>query len=178
MYCAYTIGQSLTLIDTKVESKKLMQNFRASVDAVLFSGCETVNMDCSCQNSELKIMISFWSLWKMFCDFQVEMKLENDQRVVAIIPDDSDILDDVRMGGFKHQFQLVSRSCALACQCPMVECCLKRLFCDLKRLEFRISTQIHVRDMFTLVTTVLGELATLDLAKLCKTSLGNLTFFE
>ena len=42
-------GQSLTLVDAKVESKKLMQNFRTSVDAVLFSGCETVNMDCSGQ---------------------------------------------------------------------------------------------------------------------------------
>ena len=38
-------SQSLAPIDTKVESKKLMQNYRVKVDAILFSGCETINMD-------------------------------------------------------------------------------------------------------------------------------------
>ena len=50
------------------------------------------------KNSKSK-MTSFWSMWKMSCDVQVEMKLDNDQRVVAIIPGDPEILDDVRMGG-------------------------------------------------------------------------------
>ena len=57
-------------------------------------------------------MFSFWSLWKMFCDFLTNMKRDDEQRVAAILPDDHNILDDVRMGGFKHQFQLLSHSCA------------------------------------------------------------------
>ena len=63
-------------------------------------------------------MFSFWSLWKMFCDFLKGMKQDGEQRVVAIFPDDHDILDDVRMGGFKHQFQLLSRSCAFGMAMP------------------------------------------------------------
>ena len=64
--CVRMEGQSLVPVDTEVESKKLAHNFRASVDAILFSGCEAVNMDCHGQRSESKIMFSFWSLWKMF----------------------------------------------------------------------------------------------------------------
>ena len=112
-------GQSLEPVDAKVESKKLVNNFRASTDAVLFSGCETVNVDCHGRNSRSKIMFSFWSLWKMFCDFSTNMKQDEEQRVVAILPDDPpDILDDVRMGGFKHQFQLLSHSCAFGMAMP------------------------------------------------------------
>ena len=97
-------GQSLVPVDTKVESKKLTHNFRASVDAILFSGCEAVNMDCHGQGSESKIMFSFWSLWKMCCDFQIKMKHDDDHRIVAILPDDHDVLDDVRMGGSSANF--------------------------------------------------------------------------
>ena len=52
-------GQSLEPVDTKVEGKKLTHNCRASVDAILFSGCEAINMDCYGQGSESKIMFSF-----------------------------------------------------------------------------------------------------------------------
>ena len=111
-------GQSLEPVDTKVENKKLVNNFRTSTDAVLFSGCEAVSVDCHGRNSGSKIMISFWSLWKMFCDFLTEIKQDGEQRVVAILPDDHNILDDVRMGGFKHQFQLLSHSCAFGMAMP------------------------------------------------------------
>ena len=111
-------GQSLVPVDTKVESKKLTHNFRASVDAILFSGGQAVNMDCHGQGSESKIMFALWSLWKMSCDFQIKMKHDDDHRIVAVLPDDHDILDDVRMGGFKHQFQLMSHSCALGMALP------------------------------------------------------------
>ena len=55
-------GQSLTPVDTEVEAKKLSQNFRANADAVLFSCCETVNMDYGGQISESEVMTSFWSV--------------------------------------------------------------------------------------------------------------------
>ena len=75
-------------------------------------------MDCRGQGSDIKVMTSFWSMWKMFCDFQTKMKVDNEQSVVAIIPDDPDILGDVRMGGYKHQFEVVSHSCAFGNPMP------------------------------------------------------------
>ena len=39
-------GQSLEPVNTEVECKKLVDNFRTSTDAVLFSGCEAVSVDC------------------------------------------------------------------------------------------------------------------------------------
>ena len=87
-------GQSLEPVNTEVESKKLVDNFRTSADAVLFSGCEAVNVDCHGRSSELKIMTSFWSLWKTFCDFLFKIKQDGEQRAVAILPDDQNILDE------------------------------------------------------------------------------------
>ena len=31
-------------------------------------------------------MTSFWSMWKMFCDVQTKMKIDDEQCIVAIIP--------------------------------------------------------------------------------------------
>ena len=111
-------GHSLEPVNTEVERKKLVDNFRVSADAVLFSGCEIVAVDCHGRSSELKIMTSFWSLRKLFCDLLSKLGQDGEQRAVAILPNDQDILDDVRMGGFKHQFQLLSRSCAFGVAMP------------------------------------------------------------
>ena len=46
------------------------------------------------------------------------MKFNGDLRAAAIIPDDPDILDDVKMEGFKHQVQLISHSCAFGKAMP------------------------------------------------------------
>ena len=111
-------GQSLEPVNNEAEYKKLTDNFRTDTDAVLFSGCEAVNVDCHGRSSELKVWTSFWSLWKMFCDFLFKIKQDGEHRAVAILPDDQNILGDVRMGGFKHQFQLLSRSCAFGIAMP------------------------------------------------------------
>ena len=44
-------GQFLEPVNTEVEHKKLVDNFRTSTDAVLFSCCEAVNVDCHGRNS-------------------------------------------------------------------------------------------------------------------------------
>ena len=111
-------GQSLEPVNNEAEYKKLADNFRTDTDAVLFSGCEAVNVDCHGRSSELKIWTSFWSLWKMFCDFLFEIEQDVEHRAVAILPNDQNILGDVRMGGFKHQFQLLSSSCAFGIAMP------------------------------------------------------------
>ena len=157
-------GQSLTPVDTKVEVKKLLQNFRANVDTVLFSGCETVNMDYGGQNSGSKVMTSFWSMRKMFCGVQIKMKLNCDLRVAAIIPGDSDILDE----DSNVSFSWYPTHAPLAQPCLTAECYLRRLFCVHERLEFRISTRIHVRNMFTSVTAVSEKSAIQGLVKSCK----------
>ena len=111
-------GQSLEPVNNEAEYKKLADNFRTDTDAVLFSGCEAVNVDCHGRSSELKVWTSFWSLWKMFCDFLFEIEQDVEHRAVAILPNDQNILGDVRMGGFKHQFQLLSSSCAFGIAMP------------------------------------------------------------
>ena len=50
--------------------------------------------------------------------FWHQTRWRKQQRAVAILPDDQNILDDVSMGGFKHQFQLLSRSCAFGMAMP------------------------------------------------------------
>ena len=92
-------GQSLEPVNNEAEYKKLADNFRTDTDAVLFSGCEAVNIDCHGRSSELKVWTSFWSLWKMFCDFLFEIEQDVEHRAVAILPNDQNILGDVRMGG-------------------------------------------------------------------------------
>ena len=172
-------GQSLEPVNTEVENKKLVDNFRTSTDAVLFSGCEAVNVDCHGRSSGLKIMTSFWSLWKMFCDFLSRIKQDGEQRAVAILPDDQNILDDVRMGGFKHQFQLLSRSCAFGMAMPDGRMLSEKMILrSQKRSEFKISTRIHVRNMFMPVTAVLGESTIQDSEKLFRISLRSLMYLE
>ena len=90
--------------------------------------------DHSGQGSESKIMTSFWSMWKMFCDVQVKMKFNSDQG-------DPDTLDDVRMGGFKHQFQLVSHSCAFGIAMPDGRMLSEKIFLR--------SRKIRVQDFHT-----------------------------
>ena len=102
--------------DTEVDLVRVYRNFKTKVDSLVFLGCECKRLNG--QVREAQAMTSYWTAWKMFCRLSQKLGLNNEHIQVASLPNDLPIVEDVRMGGFKYQFEVGCLSCAFGKPMP------------------------------------------------------------
>ena len=133
--------RSLTYSDYEWDKGRIMKNFKHGSDALVFLGCECQSKYVTATLKPHQAMTSFWTTWKLFCDLSKQLKLDDDQNRIAIFTQDSDILDDVRMEGFKHCVEVGCLSCAFGQAMPD-----GRILCEKWRIR---ATGIRVQDFPT-----------------------------
>ena len=109
---------SLVACDYEVDLARVVRNFNIKADAFMFSGSECAHIDHVCVRTSHQVMRSFWATWLLFCKISKRLTLGSQNYQMAIIPRMSDIIDDVRLGGFKHQFEASCPSCAFGMSMP------------------------------------------------------------
>ena len=109
---------SLVACVYEVDLARVVRNFDIQTDALVFSESECAHMDHVCARTSHQVMRSFWTTWLLFCRISKRLSLGNQNYQMAILPRIPGILDDVRLGGFKHQFEVSCFSCAIGIPMP------------------------------------------------------------